>query len=185
MSLITCEVIALIISVCQDDGKHSHEYVFYSVDLANKSNNNMTLPSSFLIPSESLLPTIAATFFLMFSIYILVKDERPVKNSWIFPAALSILFLLFSLKAIESEGLSGVWFEHTRDLWGNQIWFDLLLGIGIGWYLIVPQAKSLEMRVNLWLMLIVCTGCIGFLAMIARLIYLRDCSEKHEQLSNN
>ena len=104
MSLITCEVIALIISVCQDDGKHTHAYVFYSVDSANKSNNNMTLPSSFLIPSESLLPTIAAAFFLIFSIYILVKDEQSVKNSWIFPAALSILFLLFSLKAIASEG---------------------------------------------------------------------------------
>ena len=136
----------------------------------------MSLPHSVLFPSESLLPTIAAVLFLLFTIYIPAKDERRMNNSWIFPATLSLLFLLFSLKAIASEGLSGVWFEHTRDLWGNQIWFDLLLGIGIGWYLIVPQAKSLGMRLYLWLALIVCTGCIGFLAMIARLLYLRDCS---------
>lgn len=136
----------------------------------------MSLPHSVLFPSESLLPTIAAVLFLLFTIYIPAKDERRMNNSWIFPATLSLLFLLFSLKAIASEGLSGVWFEHTRDLWGNQIWFDLLLGVGIGWYLIVPQAKSLGMRLYLWLVLIVCTGCIGFLAMIARLLYLRDCS---------
>ena len=136
----------------------------------------MSLPHSVLFPSKSLLPAIAAVLFLLFTIYIPAKDERRMNNSWIFPATLSLLFLLFSLKAIASEGLSGVWFEHTRDLWGNQIWFDLLLGIGIGWYLIVPQAKSLGMRLYLWLALIVCTGCIGFLAMIARLLYLRDCS---------
>ncbi|PZO44131.1 MAG: hypothetical protein DCF19_02695 [Pseudanabaena frigida] len=117
---------------------HLYESAFYSADLAIKSNNNMTLPNSFLFPAESLLPAIAAAFFLMFSIYILAKDARPVKNGWIFPAALSILFLLFSLKAIASEGLLGFWFEHTDSLWGNQVWFDLLLGVGIGWYLIVP-----------------------------------------------
>jgi hypothetical protein len=111
---------------------------------------------------------------LLFSIYILSKDRQQMNNSWLFPAMLSLLFLLFSLKAIVSAGLLGFWVEHTRNVWGNQIWFDLLLGIGIGWYLIVPQAKALGMRLYLWLAIIVCTGCIGFLAMIARLLYLQE-----------
>jgi hypothetical protein len=59
-------------------------------------------------------------------------------------------------------------------MWGNQIWFDLLLAAGIGWFLIVPQAKVLNMRLSLWLVLIVSTGCIGFLAMVARMLYLRE-----------
>ena len=136
----------------------------------------MNLQRSFLFSSESLLPTIAAAFFLLFSLFILSKDGQQMKNSWLFPATLSLLFLLFSLKAILSEGLLGFWVEHTRNLWGNQIWFDLLLGIGIGWYLVVPQAKVLGMRLYLWLALVVCTGCIGFLAMIARLLYLQERS---------
>lgn len=68
----------------------------------------------------------------------------------------------------------GFWTEHTRNLWGNQIWFDLLLATGIGWFLVMPEAKSLGIRPLPWLLLIACTGSIGFLAMIARLLYLRE-----------
>jgi hypothetical protein len=171
MTLITYEVIALIISVWHDRSNDIPKSVLYS---ANRNNNNMDLLRSFLFSSESLFPSIAAVFFLLFSIYILSKDRQQMNNSWLFPAMLSLLFLLFSLKAIISAGLLGFWVEHTRNVWGNQIWFDLLLGIGIGWYLIVPQAKALGMRLYLWLAIIVCTGCIGFLAMIARLLYLQE-----------
>jgi hypothetical protein len=134
---------------------------------------------SFQFSSESLLPTIAVALFLLFCVYILVisKDDRHMKNSWLFPATLSLLFLLFSVQAIVSAGFLGFWVEHTRNLWGNQIWFDLLLGIGIGWYLVVPQAKALNMRLSIWLALIVCTGSIGFLATISRLLYLRERAE--------
>jgi hypothetical protein len=117
---------------------------------------------------------------LHFSVSILAQDRQQIKNSWLFPATLSLLFLLFSVEAIVSEGLLGFWAEHTRNLWGNQIWFDLLLGISIGWYLIVPQAKALGMHLYLWLALIFCTGCIGFLAMIARLLYLQERLETLE-----
>lgn len=101
-----------------------------------------------------------------------------MKNSWLFPATLSLLFFLFSLEAIVSEGLLGFWVEHTRNLWGNQIWFDLLLVASIGWYLVVQKAKALGMWLYLWLPLIATTGSIGFLAMIARLIYLRERAEE-------
>ncbi len=160
---------------------HNHsndipKFIFYS---ANRTNKNMALLQSFLFSSKSLLPIIAFTFFFLFSLYTLSKDSpnmQPIKNSWLFPAMLSILFLLFSLQAIASEGLLGFWVEHTRNLWGNQIAFDLLSGVGIGWYLVVPQAKSLGMNLYVWLIIIACTGCIGFLAMIARLLYLQDCA---------
>ncbi|PZV16955.1 MAG: hypothetical protein DCF20_07340 [Pseudanabaena sp.] len=126
---------------------------------------------------KSLSPMIAATFFLLFTVYILAKDGQPMKNSWLFPATLSLLFFLFSCDAIVSEGLLGFWIEHTRNLGGNQIWFDLLLGVGIGWALVVPQAKAVGMRLYIWLVLIVSTGSIGFLAMIARLLYLQERAE--------
>lgn len=74
---------------------------------------------------------------------------------------------------IFAEGPIGFWTEHTRNKWGNQIWFDLLLAVGAAWSLIVPQAKQADMRTPAWLFAIVCTGSIGLLAIVARLNYLR------------
>jgi hypothetical protein len=125
-------------------------------------------------PNTSLLPTIAGGLFMLFGLAVVVKADRHIHKIWLFPAALSLLFLLCSIQAIMTEGLFGFWIEHTRNLWGNQIWLDLLLAVGIGWFLVVPQAKAIGMRPLPWFVLIVCTGSIGFLAMMARLLYLRE-----------
>lgn len=122
----------------------------------------------------SLSPIVAAVAFLLFALYISTGSQAHKKTMWLFPGVLSLLFLIFSLQTVASEGVLGFWTEHTRNLWGNQIWFDLLLATGIGWFLVMPQAKSLGIRPLPWLLLIACTGSIGFLAMIARLLYLRE-----------
>ncbi len=126
-------------------------------------------------PSTSMLPAIAGGLFILFGVAVAAKDDRHIPKMWLLPAALSLLFLLFSIQAIMTEGLFGFWAEHTtRNLWGNQIWLDLLLALGIGWCLIVPQAQAIGMRPIPWFILIVCTGSIGCLAMMARLLYLRE-----------
>lgn len=125
----------------------------------------------------SILPWVAGTLLVIFMAYSIYSDGTKMKNSWIFPACLSLFFFVFSVIAVISEGQLGFWTEHTRNLWGNQIWFDLLLAAGIGWFLILPQAKNQGMRLPLWGILIVATGCIGFTAMVARMLYLRDNEE--------
>jgi hypothetical protein len=125
-------------------------------------------------PNPSLLPAIAGGLSILFGLAVVVKDDRHIQKIWLFPAALSLLFLLFSVQAIMAEGLFGFWAEHTRNLWGSQIWLDLLLVVSIGWFLVVPQAKAIGMRPIPWFVLIVCTGSIGCLAMVARLLYLRE-----------
>lgn len=105
--------------------------------------------------------------------FAIVSRFRPAK-AWIFPAVGSLLFLGFSLFAVFQEGPTGFWPEHTRSFWGNQIWFDLLLSVLVGWTLMVPQAKAQGMRPLLWFALIVATGSVGFLAMLSRLLYLKE-----------
>ena len=124
----------------------------------------------------SILPGVAGVLIILFVVYNIYKDGVTMKSSWIFPASLSIAFLVFSLMAVLSEGALGFWTEHIRNMWGNQIWFDLLLAVGIGWFLIVPQAKAQGMRLLPWGALVICTGCIGFAAMLARMLYLRERS---------
>ncbi|MBE9201737.1 MULTISPECIES: hypothetical protein [unclassified Nodularia (in: cyanobacteria)] len=129
----------------------------------------------------SLIPTITLFLFLLFALYVTFRDNNVhIKNLWIFPAFLSVLFLTFSVYAVASGGLLGFWTEHIRNFWGNQIWLDLLLSIGIGWSFVVPQAKALGMRPLPWLFLVVTTGSIGFMAMIARLLYLQEKAETVE-----
>ncbi len=105
--------------------------------------------------------------------YAVVSDFRPAK-AWILPGIGALLFFGFSLFAVFQEGPTGFWPEHIRNFWGNQIWFDLLLSVLVGWTLIVPQAKAQGMRPLLWLVLIIATGSIGFLAMLSRLLYLKE-----------
>jgi uncharacterized membrane protein len=122
--------------------------------------------------SWAVLPLTAGILLILFIFVTAYSNGKRMKNSWIFPAFLSFIFFIFSLTAIIIEGFFGFWSEHTSSLWGNQVWFDLLLAAGIGWYIIVPQAKARGMNLFLWGVLVVCTGCIGFTAMLARMLYI-------------
>jgi len=120
----------------------------------------------------ALLPVLAGIVFVGFAL----ANTRPgiMRRAWLVPACAAALFFAFSLAAIIVEGPTGFWIDHTRNLWGNQIWFDLLLSTSIGWVLIVPTATAAGMRPVLWLPVVAGTGSIGFLAMLARLLYLRE-----------
>lgn len=128
--------------------------------------------------ATSLIPLIAGTLFLLFGLTVSIKEKIQTRKLWIWPLILSLLFLVLSVLAVVTEGPLGFWTEHTRNLWGNQIWIDLLFGVGIGWFLAVPQARALGMRLFPWLILIAGTGCIGFMAMMARLLYLKEKVKK-------
>lgn len=119
------------------------------------------------------VPVTAAVLLLLLLLFITFKRDTPAPHAWLVPAGLSLLFFAFSLQAVFTEGALGFWAEHVRNLWGNQIFLDLLLMASIAWYFVIPQARVHGMRVLLWLILIICTGSIGFLAMVARLLYLQ------------
>lgn len=119
-------------------------------------------------PLYHVLPIGAA---LLFGVATIAVALRPAVN-WAIPAIVSILFFAWSVQAIASGGLTGFWVEHTRNAWGNQIWFDLLIGVSIAWTLLVPRARAVGMRPWPWLPLIAATGCIGLTAMFARCRYL-------------
>lgn len=123
-----------------------------------------------------ILPLLAAAGLLVFAALATVRSgdgaARPTgAAAWRLPAGLALAFLAVSLVAALREGPLGFWPEHTRNLWGNQIWFDLLLLAGIGWFLALPRLRAAGLAPWPWLALILATGSIGFLAMIARLLY--------------
>ncbi len=125
---------------------------------------------------NSLIAICAGLGMIIFACFIALGEGKRLKSGWVFPAAVCGLFLVFSVFAVVTEGPLGFWTEHIRNNWGNQIWFDLLLAASIGWYFIVPQAKAVQMNVLFWMVLVVSSGCIGFTAMLARLLYLQEKS---------
>lgn len=87
-------------------------------------------------------------------------------------AALCGLFGGYSAITIAREGVVPVWVNHTTNLWGVQVWWDLLFAVGIAAFFIVPRARAQNMAIVPWLLFIAATASIGLLAMVARLFWL-------------
>lgn len=118
----------------------------------------------------NVLPWIAAALLLIVTGIVTARGALRAE-AWMGFAAASAAFAAFSSYAVAHEGI-GFWKEHTRNLWGNQIWFDLLLAVCVSWVLIVPRARTQGMRLWGWLLFVLATGCIGLTAMASRLLWL-------------
>ena len=130
----------------------------------------MTLPASVY----ATLPALAALGLVVVMAGTAAGRPGHSRHGWLWAALLSGGFALWTVHAVVAGGLTGFWPEHQRGAWGNQIWFDLLIAIGIGWALILPRARAVGMRPWPWLIFILCTGCIGLSAMLAHLLWLED-----------
>ena len=119
------------------------------------------------MPSLPLLALAALAVVLVCA----VSAGRTPITRWQVPALLAAAFFAYSLWPVLTIGPLGFWTEHVRNLWGAQIWFDLLCAIGVGWALLAPRARANGMTPWPWLALIAATGSIGLLAMLARVLY--------------
>ena len=103
-------------------------------------------------------------------IYIAVSKNRI--GSPAFAAALGAGFAAFTAVTIATEGVWPVIVNHTANLWGVQVWYDLLISVGIALFLVLPRARAVGMQVWPWVIFVALTASIGLLAMIARLFWL-------------
>lgn len=87
-------------------------------------------------------------------------------------AALAGGFAAFTAVALASEGVLPIWENHTANLWGVQVWWDLLIAVTIALVLIAPRARAAGMNLPLWFAFVVATASIGLLAMAARLFWI-------------
>ncbi len=121
----------------------------------------------------SLYQTLPFVAVVLAVLAMITAGLRPLKN-WLVPALVCVLFAGWSLYTIAVEGPMGFWAVHSLNAWGNQVLFDLLIAISIGWVLILPRARAAGMPIWPWLALILCTGCVGLSAMLARCLYLEN-----------
>ncbi len=120
-----------------------------------------------------ILPLLAGLATATFVLALALRPHPLGPDAWIGAAILCAAFSGWSLFAILTGGPLGFWVEHTRNAWGVQIWFDLLLAASCALVVMVPQARGLGMRPLPWVVLVICSGAIGLLAMLARILYLK------------
>lgn len=92
-------------------------------------------------------------------------------------AALGAGFAAFTAVTLAADGVLPIWRNHTSDLWGVQVWWDLLIAVTIALFLIAPRARAQGMNLGLWTLLVVATASIGLLVMSARLFWLESRAE--------
>lgn len=87
-------------------------------------------------------------------------------------AALAAGFSAFTAITIWAEGVWPVVINHTSNLWGVQVWWDLLFSLTIALFFVAPRARAAGMNLLPWTLFIAATASIGLLAMCARLFWL-------------
>lgn len=117
------------------------------------------------------IAALAGGFSMLVLAGLLVAGRLP-RASIVWPLAVLVPFLAWSLFAVASEGPLGFWWEHTDSAWGVQVWFDLLIAVALGLSLLAPRARALGEPVAPWVAATLCLGGIGLLAFAARVIWL-------------
>jgi len=104
--------------------------------------------------------------------YILIA--KPTKGNALAAGFLCAVFFAFTLFQITQEGVLMFFINHSQNLTGLQVWWDLVMCVLIAFVFILPRARAQGMNIVLWALLVVTTASIGLLAMIARLFWLEN-----------
>lgn len=108
--------------------------------------------------------------------HILVR--RPTTGSSWLAAGLSIAFAIYTALTLDRDGLAAFWTNHTSNLTGVQVWWDLLIATLLAFFFVAPRARAVGMRVGLWGIAVAATASIALLAMAARLFWLERAAER-------
>jgi hypothetical protein len=97
-----------------------------------------------------------------------------MKHIWILPSFLAVAFFLFTIWTMVATGQPlGFVAEHTHSPWGAQVGIDLLNALVVGIYFATVLSHQYRFRVWPYVLLTLCTGSPGVLALAARVMYAR------------
>jgi hypothetical protein len=119
-----------------------------------------------------ILFVIILAFGLLAMVYILVA--KPTSGNATLAAMLSAGFGAYTAVQIWQEGVMMFWTNHTVNLTGIQVWWDLVMCVMIAMFFIAPRARKAGMNLLPWALFVGSTASIGLLAMCARLFWLEQ-----------
>lgn len=122
------------------------------------------------------MPVIAYALVAAVLVRIATGPSAPGGRGWLWPAGIGLLFLAVTVVTVLGGGLLPFWRNHTTNLAGNQVWFDLLIAVAIGFYLLAPRARAQGMPLLPWAIAVLLTASVALLPMLARVLWLESRS---------
>ena len=98
---------------------------------------------------------------------LLAKDAR---GSAALTAATCAAFAAYTVLTVAQEGVTGFYANHSTNYWGIQVWYDLVIALGIALFLLAPRARAHGISPVPYILLTCFTGSIGLLAFLARVL---------------
>lgn len=121
--------------------------------------------------------TIAIAIAAVLAFIVVVVQQRVTGNAML-AAMLAAAFGGFTAVQLWSEGPVTFWTNHSANLTGVQVWWDLVSAVLVALFLIIPRARAAGMNVLPWALFVIGTASIGLLAMAARLFWLERAAGK-------
>lgn len=103
--------------------------------------------------------------------------ERVAWPGWLVPALVVIPFASWTGMTIVGEGRAGFTLVLFESQWGLQAWFDRLISLTAAFYLLQNRARAAGMKSEVWVLVVIFTGSIGLLLMLARTLYFERKTE--------
>jgi hypothetical protein len=104
--------------------------------------------------------------------------ERVSWPVWLVPAAVFVPLTAWTILAIIKEGFLGFWPVLMGSYWGVQVWFDRLMSVTAAFFLLQNRARAVGMKSEVWVVIVIFTGGIGLLIMLAQTVYFEQKGSK-------
>ena len=87
-------------------------------------------------------------------------------------AVMCAIFSAYTAVQLYREGAMMFFTNHSGNLTGIQVWWDLVMSVLIAFFFIAPRARAVGMNIVPWALFVGTTASVGLLAMCARLFWL-------------
>jgi hypothetical protein len=91
---------------------------------------------------------------------------------WLVPASVAAVLAAGAGVTVAEAGLFGFGPLLTVSPWGLQLWVDRLACLAAAFFLLQNRARAAGMKSEVWVLVVIATGGIGLLAMLARTVQL-------------
>ena len=105
-------------------------------------------------------------------LFVAQTKERVDWPAWLVPAVAVVPLAAWTGFAAAEEGPLGFWTMLMGSSWGLQVWLDRLMTLTAAFYLLQNRARAAGMRSEVWVIVVIFTGSIGMLLMLAQTAYL-------------